>query len=1046
MADGYIEVAKAAVTIVPTMEGAQKTITEELSSAGTAAGKSAGKATGGAMLTSIGSKMSSVGGVLTSKVTAPLVSLGSAALDAFQNVDAGMDIIVTKTGASGEALAGMNQVFNSIATSMPADFETIGSAIGEVNTKFGLTGSALQDLSEQFIMFADINGQDVSASVDRVRNVLAAFGMEASEAGNLLDAFNVVGQSTGMDVGALADTLSANAGLFESLGWSAYDAAGFLSDVAVSGVDSSTAMTALKKAMAYAVQNGTDLDTVLSGFMDTMQGNATESEKLSAAYELFGSKAGAAIYNAVQNGTLDLSNFTNSLGDFSGSVANTFEAAQDPIDGFQTVTNALSIAGAQLVESAAPAITTAVETILPVITGLSDAWNKLPSGMQTTIIYAGLFSAVLGPVTSKVGPLVSGLGGLVSKITSLGNKGGGAAEALEGLSEAAGDAAGPTSNAATSFGNLAGQSLKLVAAGVTIWIVAQALGDLAETAIQLAEAGPGAEAAMAGLVVAMGGLIAVVESVSKTSASFSSLAGSSLQLVAAAGAIWVVAQAFDTLADTAIKLSEAGTGAEAAMAVMVGAMGGLIAVVETVSKTSASFTSLAGSAVMLAATAASIWIIADAFDKLADTAIKITEAGTPAEVAMGAMAATIGVLMGAAAALGPALDAGAVGILAFGTAVLEIGAGIDLATQGIAALAEALGDASLKFAESAPALADAFGSAVESISGGVVEILDGVGDLSTTIAESSQTMADAFGTAMTAISDSIVTVLGAVGDLSTTFAASSTTVAESFGTVVTAVSDGVATIVTAIGDSLSKVLDSVAGIFDSIGTAALNAGTGFSMLSDAVIRLVNETGVVDLAATFTKTSDGIKSLTKQAKNSADAVTPLNNTTTALNSFAAALGTELDGAVTTATADLATLQELFDGTILTLPETYIPVPHFSVFSGQSPYGINGQGAVPYMTVSWYAKAAQEGAVFDSPQIIGVGDASEPEYLLGRSALQDQLLDMVQSGGSSPVVDAIAAMTAEIVAAIQEADHEISVDGRTIARVLTKYQRQNARATT
>jgi phage-related minor tail protein len=939
MPGGYIEVAKAAVTIVPTMEGAQQTITDELSGAGAAAGKTAGKATGGAMVTSLGNSMSKAGGTLTKSVTAPLAAIGAASVAAFKSVDAGLDIIVTKTGASGDALEGMNDVFRNIARTMPADFESIGSAVGEVNTRFGLTGDALESLSRQFLMFAEINDQDVSTSVDRVADVLAAFGMEATEAGDLLDAFNVVGQNTGIDVGTLADLLSSNAAQFQTLGWSAYDAAAFLGQVTMAGLDSSSAIRGLQSAMQYATAHGQDMSDVLSDFQMVMESNIPEADKLAAAYELFGTKAGAAIYNAVSQGTLDLTSFNGSLDDFSGSVANTFEAAQDPLDGFKEVTNALSLAGAELVESAGPAIVSAVEMILPVITGLTDAWTQLSPGMQKAILYAGLFAAAAGPVMSTVGPLVSKLGGLVSKFGGIGSKGAGAVSALTGVGGAAGDAASPVANAAGSFGNLAGQSLKLVAGAASVWLIAQALGDLADTAIKITEAGPEAEIAMGAMTAAIAGVIALVEGMGSTSASFSSLAGSALELGATAG---------------------------------------------------------------------SIWLISDAFSSLADTAIRITESGTEAEIAMGVMVVAIGALMGVAAALGPALDAGALGIISFGAAVAGIGAGIDLACEGIAKLIDAVGEASLKFAEAAPALSQAFTEAMD------------------------------------AISESVVEILGGVGDLATTFADCSTTISESFGTAVTAVSDGVATVINAFGDSLSKVLDAVAGIFDSMGQAALDAGTGFSMLSDAVIHLVNDTGVVDLASTLGSVASGIKDINKQAKNSKDAVAPLDQTTAALGRFSDALGDDLDYAITTAETDLSKLQDLFDGTVLQLPEVYIPTPHFNVFSGAAPYGVNGQGAVPYITVQWYAQAAKQGAVFDSPQIIGVGDASEPEFLLGRSALRDQLEDMVQSGGSSPVVDAIAAMAAEIVAAINDKDSEISIDGQVLARILSRYQRQNARA--
>ena len=48
-----------------------------------------------------------------------------------------------------------------------------------------------------------------------------------------------------------------------------------------------------------------------------------------------------------------------------------------------------------------------------------------------------------------------------------------------------------------------------------------------------------------------------------------------------------------------------------------------------------------------------------------------------------------------------------------------------------------------------------------------------------------------------------------------------------------------------------------------------------------------------------------------------------------------------------------------------------------------------GTVPSVSVSWYAKAAEYGALFTSPQIIGVGDSSQPELLLGEDKLKELL---------------------------------------------------------
>ena len=48
---------------------------------------------------------------------------------------------------------------------------------------------------------------------------------------------------------------------------------------------------------------------------------------------------------------------------------------------------------------------------------------------------------------------------------------------------------------------------------------------------------------------------------------------------------------------------------------------------------------------------------------------------------------------------------------------------------------------------------------------------------------------------------------------------------------------------------------------------------------------------------------------------------------------------------------------------------IKLPHFNISGGTAPWGIGGKGTKPSISISWYAR----GGVFDSPSVIGVGEA-------------------------------------------------------------------------
>ena len=384
----------------------------------------------GQKMKDVGDKITGVGEGLSTHVTAPIAAVGAASLAAFNEVDAGADIVKTKTGAVGQALKDMQDQANEIATSIPTDFETAGSAIGEVNTRFGLTGDALKDLSQQFVEFASVNDTDVSTSIDNVSSVLNAFGMDTSQAGGMLDVLNSVGQATGLSMDTLSTDLSQNAAQLKSMGLNATQSAQFLGNVEMSGLDVSTAMAGMKKAMKNAAADGKTLDQALSEFSDTMHSNKSDTEKLQAAYDLFGSKAGASIFNAMQTGKLSLDGFSSDMSSFQGNVEQTFNDTLDPIDKFKTTMNQLKVTGAEVGNSLATVLAPMLEQAAAALKKFSDFWNGLPEPMQQFIIKAALVAAAVGPILVGVGKVISTFGTITSGIGTLMNTIGGLSTGL----------------------------------------------------------------------------------------------------------------------------------------------------------------------------------------------------------------------------------------------------------------------------------------------------------------------------------------------------------------------------------------------------------------------------------------------------------------------------------------------------------------------------------------------------------------------------------------------------------------------------------------
>ena len=499
------EIAQATITVTPVMKGAQQTITNDLTEAAQPAGAAAGKTAGASMSEAMGKSMTSAGGTLTKGLTVPLTAVGAAAVASWKSVDEGLDTIVQKTGASGEALDSMSEIMKNLTTTIPTDFATAGAAIGEVNTRFGVTGEELEKLSGQFVKFAKINGTDVTASVDTVQKALSAFGLGAESADGLLDALTATGQATGASVDTLAKGLVQNATAFQELGLSAEQSIVMMGQLETSGANSETVMQGLRKALKNAAADGVSLDDALTGLQDAILNGEDGVDGLTKAYEVFG-KSGDQIYGAIKNGTIDFANLGAAASDTSGTVNDAFEGTLSPMDKMTTTMNEMKLLGADLVEAAGPLITDVLGGLTSGVQALSEGWGSLSPEMQDVILKCAGIAVVAGPLLSVGGKAVSGISAITGGLGSLAGK-------LGDTASAATSAAAPVEAAGGSFTNMAGGALQMIAAAAALYIAAQAMAVLADAAIEVSSAGTPAIATLAGMAIGVGALMAVASAV-----------------------------------------------------------------------------------------------------------------------------------------------------------------------------------------------------------------------------------------------------------------------------------------------------------------------------------------------------------------------------------------------------------------------------------------------------------------------------------------------------------------------------------------------------
>ena len=364
----------------------------------------------------IGDGMIDIGKKITTSVTVPLVGMGVAAWAAFNEVDAGEDAIIKKTGATGESLAEMSDIMKAIATEIPTDFETAGNAVGEVNTKFGVTGGTLKNLSKKFIEFATINDTDVVGAIDGVQQALTAFGMDADDAGTYLGKLTDVSQRYGISTDELTSLVVSNAAAFNEMGLNLYDANEFLGKVSVSGADTNAVMSGLSKALKNATDDGIPLNQALEDLQKTILEGKDGTDGLTASYNLFG-KSGAAVYEAVRNGTLDFTNLNGAAKETGNIVSDTFNAMLDPSDEFKVAMNKIKVLGYEIAKKVMPALSKILEKVSGFIDKATEKWNSLTDSQQQTILKILGIIAAIGPLIVAGGGLIKGIGTIITLMT-----------------------------------------------------------------------------------------------------------------------------------------------------------------------------------------------------------------------------------------------------------------------------------------------------------------------------------------------------------------------------------------------------------------------------------------------------------------------------------------------------------------------------------------------------------------------------------------------------------------------------------------------------
>lgn len=353
-----------------------------------------------------------------SEISQKLVDFGKSALDAFREIDEGMDTIVTKTGAGGKALEEMQSIATGIYNDMPMDFSKIGSAVGEINTQFKLTGDALKVTSEDLLKFSEINETDVSNATIQSKQAMEAYGLSIDDLTEILDNVTYVSQDTSVSVEQLMQKAIDGAPQIKMLGLEFGEAVTLIGQLEKSGVDSSSALSGLTKAAGAYTKKGKTMKEGLKETIEAIKNSKSETEAMGIAMEIFGAKKAPQMVDAIKRGALSFEELGYTSQVSAGLVSQTYENTLDPIDKFTLAQHGLKTVMAEIGGAIAETFAPALDVLVGLFKNVAEWIKQLPGPVKQFIVIMGTITAVAGVITPLIVGFMALAGGIGATIAA----------------------------------------------------------------------------------------------------------------------------------------------------------------------------------------------------------------------------------------------------------------------------------------------------------------------------------------------------------------------------------------------------------------------------------------------------------------------------------------------------------------------------------------------------------------------------------------------------------------------------------------------------
>jgi TP901 family phage tail tape measure protein len=295
----------------------------------------------------------------------------------------------------------------------------------------GFSVNEIMDAMPGIISAAEASGSDLATTSGIVASALNAFQMEASDANKVADILAMTANISAAGVEDMGYALKYVAPVANALGISLEETSAAVGIMADSGIDGSSAGTALRasllalnnpakaqaeimKDIGFSMQDSSgeakSLSEIVSDLAKSTEG-MTEAERVATVAKLVGTEASAGMIALMEAGAPKIDDFASKLENSGGSAKAAADIMKDNFKGaLEEMGGAIETAQISIGNVLLPALQTAATFIGNMV----DKFNALSPSMQKVITYGALITAALlllaGPILILIGfiPAITG--------------------------------------------------------------------------------------------------------------------------------------------------------------------------------------------------------------------------------------------------------------------------------------------------------------------------------------------------------------------------------------------------------------------------------------------------------------------------------------------------------------------------------------------------------------------------------------------------------------------------------------------------------------